>query len=99
MGPAAFRCPARILDRLTPTDVEYAQDWRDANRARLDRPKVKPGARVRFARPLTFTNGDAGDLFELVQRSTFRRVDESGYVYSTLYRLGAWRELAYTVEG
>src|SRR3546814_19605923 len=28
MGPCEADCPARILDLLTPTDKEYAREWR-----------------------------------------------------------------------
>jgi hypothetical protein len=99
MGPGVDRCPVRILDRLTATTDAYAIEWRARCRARLDRPKVKPGARIRFARALSFTNGDAGDLFQLVSRSSFRRIEPDGYVGSTRYTIGSWRELAHTVEG
>lgn len=98
MGPGIDRCPARILDALTPTTDTDAIEWRARCRARLARPKVAPGSRVRFARPMTFTNGDAGDLFELVKGSTFRRLDADGYRYSTLYKITSWRESAHTIE-
>lgn len=97
MGPAVDRCPPRILARLTPTTDAYAIEWRARVAARLARPKITPGTRIRFDRPLTFTNGDAGDLFELVARSTFRRVDDTGYVYSARYTITSWREMPYTV--
>lgn len=29
MGPAEDRCPASILKLLSPTDNEYASDWRE----------------------------------------------------------------------
>jgi hypothetical protein len=33
MGPCAFRCPTRILDKLTPSSNDQAQEWRVKCRA------------------------------------------------------------------
>lgn len=33
MGPCAYDCPARILDKLSPTDSEFANAWRERCRA------------------------------------------------------------------
>lgn len=133
-GPGIDRCPARILDRLSPVADVYgpllyadtcdrhyrcawesstgehvnrhaipdgsaanATAWRAACRARLDRPKVRPGDRVTFAHPLTFSNGDEGSTFELVKGSTFRRINEDGYRYSTLYRISRWQDNPHTI--
>jgi hypothetical protein len=35
MGPAEDECPARILKLLTPTENEYASQWRERCRARV----------------------------------------------------------------
>jgi len=51
MGPGETRCPERILDMLTPTDSEWAQQWRAACRAyhaaRKARPSITKGAKIR----------------------------------------------------
>ena len=92
MGPGLFRCPARILDRLTPTDNEYALEWRAKCRERLSRPKVAPGVLVTFVEPLRFNNGiETAGPFRFVKGSTFERADGWGR-----YRISGWRELAYT---
>jgi len=41
-GPVDADCPARILDLLTPTDHEYAIEWRARCRAALEKrmPKI-----------------------------------------------------------
>jgi len=50
-GPYAWRCPVRILDKLTEADSEYAKGWRlkcreyHARRAAL--PKLAEGMRLR----------------------------------------------------
>ncbi|MEO7381023.1 MAG: hypothetical protein ABIV25_04700 [Paracoccaceae bacterium] len=101
MGPGAVRCPKRILDRLTDTSSDDANEWRAACRARLEersaRPTISAGTRVRFAEPLTFSNGDQRDLFELIKGSTFRAVDPDGYVWSQRYTISSWRERPYSV--
>lgn len=35
-GPSEDRCPKSILDLLTPTDSEYANNWRERCRARFE---------------------------------------------------------------
>lgn len=37
MGPAASFCPERILERLSPTENEYALEWRERCREELER--------------------------------------------------------------
>ena len=49
MGPYQTDCPASILDRLTPTDHEYALAWRQACRERIANPP-KPYAVQRLNR-------------------------------------------------
>jgi hypothetical protein len=75
MGPNEARCPARILDLLSPTGHEYATEWRQAcrdNAAKAARARlVKPGTRIRFGRALEFGNGLALSELTLVKRSTF----------------------------
>lgn len=42
MGPLEARCPERILDLLTPTDNEYANQWRhDCRQYHAKRKKTK----------------------------------------------------------
>lgn len=94
MGPAEDRCPARILDLLSPTENEYALHWRNRcreNAAKRDRAKqVRPGMTVRFAQPLEFTDGTTADTFTFEQRSTFR-------ADGIRYRIRNWREMEWTV--
>lgn len=41
MGPGPDECPKGILDLLTPTDSEWANEWRERCRANLERNKKK----------------------------------------------------------
>lgn len=50
MGPCEAECPERILALLTPTDSEYANDWRKRCWAKITarkaRPTIQPGLRL-----------------------------------------------------
>lgn len=65
MGPHEAECPASVLDLLTPTDSEYANDWRQRCRDNLSRRKrsVATGDRIKFPHRLKFTDGHEGDEF------------------------------------
>ena len=54
------------------------------------KPKVKPGDTVRFAEPITFTDGSEGDTFTLEGRSTFRLPGGWGRV-----RITKWKDRDY----
>lgn len=41
MGPGPSDCPKNILDLLTPTDSESANEWRERCRKKLERNKTK----------------------------------------------------------
>lgn len=95
MGPCEASAPARVLDALTPTDSEYANEWRARCRetiAQRERAKsVKPGVIVRFIGK-RFVEG----LYTFVGKlHRYRDIwtDENGrYV-----RLPGWREVPFEV--
>lgn len=41
VGPTHCKCPKRILDLLTPTDNEWANQWREICRMNLTRDRMK----------------------------------------------------------
>lgn len=90
VGPVESRAPAKILDLLTPTDSEWANEWRVRCRVNLEvkaRAKdVKVGTKIRFSRPMSFSDGISDDTFEFLERSTFRRERDARRV-----RITAWR--------
>lgn len=94
MGPYESSCPARILDLLSETDVEYALQWRAKCRATLaklaESKKVKPGCKVRFLQPMQFTDGVERDTFTFQKNSTFL----AGHFP---VRITRWRERAFEV--
>jgi hypothetical protein len=92
MGPAEDRCPARILDLLTEPRNEYARQWRKRCRTRISRPLPRKGQTVRFARELTFINGEVHRRFVYQGGSRFRV--SSG----AQFHIRNWRDLAFVVE-
>lgn len=93
MGPAEDRCPARILDRLTPPSNEYAREWRERCRARLAKPKPKVGQTVVFEERVTFTNGDERRTF------TFQGASRFASPAGRIYHIRSWRERDYVLRG
>ena len=91
MGPAEDRCPARILDLLTPPSNDWAGEWRERCRARLAKPRPRKGQTVVFAKALTFTNGQSHSTFTYKGGSRFR----TGNGCSCHIR--CWQELQFTV--
>lgn len=92
MGPAEDMCPARILALLSDTDSEYANQWRERCRARLAKPKPKPGDVVKFAHAFSFTNGESHDTLTFVKGCRF--TTPAG----TLVHLTKWRESNYAIQ-
>ena len=85
MGPYESECPADILDLLTPTTCPHAIEWRERCRAALAarrlqaaRPLPKPGQTIIFDEPLTLSNGQTVDRFEVIAG----RVPRSGVLYA-----------------
>lgn len=73
MGPHESACPAAILDELTETRSEHAQQWRTRCRANLElqklqraKPTPKPGQTILFDEPLCFSDGADRDRFTVV---------------------------------
>jgi hypothetical protein len=92
MGPVEDHCPARILDRLTEPTNEHAQEWRKRCRARLERPRPRPGQIVVFGKRLQFTNGDEHRTLTFQGGSRFRSAA------GRIYHVRSWRELEYRIR-
>lgn len=62
MGPSDSKCPKRILDKLSPTDNEYANEWRNRcrNKKKSDNPLagVPQGTKIRL-----LSGAHMGDIF------------------------------------
>jgi hypothetical protein len=91
MGPCEAECPARILDLLTPTDSQWANEWRARCRARLAKPKPKRGQSVTFKTPIRFVNGDTFTTLTFEKRNTFQGP------FGGRYCVANWRNYEYTL--
>lgn len=84
-GPCEAQCPARILDLLTPTDREYANDWRARCRVNLAlrSRRLADGDLVRFSEPMTFSDGHVAREFQVIRdgRRIILRAPETGGLY------------------
>lgn len=104
MGPAESECPNRILDLLTPTEHEYAQEWRARCRrhnARIAAARsLKDGVKIRFAEPVRFSCGSA-DTFTV--RKVGGKVRFSAWFESAgatlLCRITNWRRMDWEIVG
>ena len=72
MGPHRYDCPKSILDLLTPTDNECANEWRKACYANLAKKnshnslsKLPLGSVIQFTLPYDTTLNEAGALITL----------------------------------
>lgn len=90
MGPNESKCPKTILELLTPTEYEYAIEWRkrcwDRIKKRESLPKVKTGDWIKFTDPIKFTDGSIYQVFQFNGGSRFK-TDH----YMT-YRIRNWRD-------
>jgi hypothetical protein len=95
MGPCEDDCPRSILDLLTPTENDHAQDWRRRCRARLERRsrKIEDGDRIRLETPLKFVDGHTGSEFIVEKRG--RRLSFRDPETCQRYRITGFRDLAW----
>ena len=89
MGPCEAKCPVRILDLLTPTNSEDANDWRQRCRRHAailsGVPRLKPGMTLHFKDPLLFASGPISQL-------VVQKVNRSGSaICSSQQRLGRYK--------
>lgn len=83
-GPGVVDCPVSILDLLTETDNEYANQWREKARkvAEVKSRKVKSGDIIKMAHPLSFAGGNYSfDTFVFRGWYTFDAVDRFGKLH------------------
>lgn len=79
MGPVESECPERILKLLTPTDREYAIQWRERCWDTIKLRKLfRKGNRIRFEEPVSFTDGSTLSDFEVIRPGRFRSLENGG---------------------
>ena len=93
MSPYECDCPEPILDLLTPTDREYAVQWRArcreniaARRAKAAKPSPRAGQVIVFDEPLCFADGRSFERLEVIanphsHRTVLFRAPGSGSLY------------------
>lgn len=104
-GPYNYDCPKRILDILTPTDDEFAIQWRIKCRNRIEQEKrLKIGSRIRFKNPVKFTSGRTASLFKIVQDAWAKRkafalmaIPDEGEPF--LCRIPKWKNYDFEIVG
>jgi hypothetical protein len=101
MGPCEAQCPQAILELLTPTESEYAVQWRERCKARLAKEKAKVGDTIVFEAPIRFTDGSLHSVFKLHApwrkggRPMLWAVGNGG----GFYRISGWKERNFRIVG
>lgn len=97
MGCSQTECPERILKLLTPTDNEYAREWREACWSRINKRKenkVSNGVVIRFNTKIRFRDHGELDTFKIQVRNgrtNLIAIDENGY-HLFRAKFGGWQE-------
>jgi hypothetical protein len=101
-GPNIDNCPAKILDLLTPTTSEWANQWRARCRQRIERRqsnKVISGDIIKFDHELGFGGYGSADTFKVRTqgRSVFFHALDSETLESRFAcRITGWRDRTFT---
>jgi len=80
-GPIDHDCPDRILDRLTPTDSKWANEWREKCRERnKGKVRLEKGAIVETKEPIIFRGGGQCQRFVVLdaKRRIFKDANDKG---------------------
>lgn len=76
-GPYTIDASQKVLDALTPTTSEFAQEWRAKVTARLAAkkaaPKLSKGAVIRVSQPVSFANGQSYEYFMMGERGRIEK--------------------------
>jgi len=101
MGPFMYECPERILRLLTPTDNEYALEWRrkcwEYIRSQKSKPKLKKGLLIEFSSPIRFINGAEEKVFRVLDLKRLIFEGPNGRRYKlnrTVLRNQDWRVMS-----
>ena len=103
VGPCESKCPAAILDLLTPTDSQWANEWRARCRATIAarsidaaKPRLRAGQTIVFDAPLIFTDGQSLNRFTVIaDRTKPARLGFRNPATGQLYRISTVKARAY----
>lgn len=90
-GPLVFDCPKSVFKLLTPTNSQFANDWRGVVALSYDAPKLENGDKVIFDKEISFVNGWSGHVFIWLGGSKFL-ASNGGKV-----RITNWRSYKYEI--
>lgn len=102
VGPYIDRCPAKILDLLTPTEHEHANAWRQRCRDRIAlraKNKFSNGDIIKLQHELNYGGYGAADTFKVkVQGSKvhFVALDSETLEPRFVCRITNWRDREFT---
>lgn len=99
VGPVESDCPKSILEKLTPTEFEWAKQWRERCWANVRRREaanaLRDGDRVRFKDPIRFENGQWLQEFAIYKNPRSRVLRFTDNV-GNLYRISNWKSREFT---
>lgn len=95
-GPNICRCPKRLMKLLTPTEHEYALNWRkrvdeyweQKDKSNKTRAKLNVGDTIVFNQTIKFNNGTSYKSLQVLSLKPFRLTDGSTNIFggkSTYY--------------
>lgn len=102
VGPYIDRCPAKILDLLTPTEHEYANAWRQRCRDRIAlraRNKVSNGDIIKLEHALKYGGYGAADTFKVKMQGSkvhFVALNSETLEPRFVCRITNWRDREFT---
>lgn len=99
-GPAISNCPKNILELLTPTDNDYANQWRDKCWSKINMQaaltaQLQHGKKVQFSPAIEFTDGNVHD--ELYVWKHKRKVRYAPYPTAKIDATDAWSMPSYRI--
>lgn len=96
MGPDAAEMPSKILDLLTPTDSDWANEWRSRCRRNaqkaIDAAALQRGDIIRLSRPVQFSNYYEGVIFFLVHDAGAGRFVVLNDAHEQMFQCGLGRD-------
>lgn len=99
MGPYSYDCPQSILEKLTLTTNQYANEWRAKCWNRIATKKgLSDGTVIQFEEPITFSTGNKLDTFKirkLGRKTRYYPVYPDGSIMAMHHCIGSslkWRK-------
>ena len=88
-GPYIYRCPKRLMKLLTPTDNEYALNWRKRvedywttkDKTNKAMKKLNVGDTIVFKETIKFNNGTSYKSLQVLSLKPFRLTDGSTNIF------------------